>query len=87
MNKVLLKNISIVGLAWGAHAINQPEAVPAVWEGIFKLVNEGKFKGTVYSDKEFVGLESVPEALELLGSRGSWGKVVVKVPQQGESKL
>jgi len=87
MNKVLLKNISIVGLHWGAYAINEPEEMPKVWEGIFKLIDEGKFRGTVYTDKEFVGLESVPEALKSLGSRGTWGKVVVKVPQEGQSKI
>jgi NADPH2:quinone reductase len=87
MNKVLLKNISIVGLHWGAYAINEPERIPEVWEGIFKLIDEGKFRGTIFTDKEFVGLESVPAALESLGSRGTWGKVVVKVPQEGQSKL
>jgi NADPH2:quinone reductase len=87
MNKVLLKNISIVGLHWGAYAINEPEMIGVVWDGIFKLVKEGKFRGTVFTDREFVGLESVGEALGSLGSRGTWGKVVVKVPQEGQSKL
>lgn len=87
LNKVLLKNISIVGLHWGAYTINEPEVIDVVWDGIFKLIDEGKFRGTVFTDKEFVGLESVGEALESLGSRGTWGKVVVKVPQEGESKL
>ncbi|KAF8865391.1 NAD(P)-binding protein [Acephala macrosclerotiorum] len=87
MNKVLLKNISIVGIHWGAYAINEPEQIGVVWDGIFKLIEEGKFRGTVFTDKEFVGLESVPDALRSLGSRGTWGKVVVKVPQEGQSKL
>lgn len=87
MNKVLLKNISIVGLHWGAYAINEPERIDEVWQGIFTLIDEGKFRGTVFTDKEFVGLESVPDALKSLGSRGTWGKVVVKVPQEGQSKI
>jgi NADPH2:quinone reductase len=87
MNKVLLKNISIVGLHWGAYTTNEPEQIGPVWDGIFKLIAEGKFRGTVFTDKEFVGLESVGEALKSLGSRGTWGKVVVKVPQEGQSKL
>ncbi|TVY15892.1 Quinone oxidoreductase-like protein 2-like, partial [Lachnellula arida] len=87
MNKVLLKNISLVGLHWGAYAIHEPEKIAEVWEGIFRLIAEGKFRGTVFTDKEFVGLESVGEALEALGSRETWGKVVVKVPQEGQSKL
>ena len=82
MNKVLLKNISIVGLHWGAYAVNEPEAIRGVWEGIFGLIERGVFRGTVFADREFVGLESVPDALGELGSRGTWGKVVVKVPQE-----
>lgn len=88
LNKVLLKNISIVGLHWGAYTQNEPEMIDVVWEGIFKLIKEGKFKGTVFTDEEFLGLETVPKALKALGSRGTWGKVVVKVPQgDGKSKL
>ena len=87
MNKILLKNISVVGLHWGQYAVHEPETVETVWEGLFELMAQGKFRGTVYTDREYVGLESVPEALESLGSRGTWGKVVVKVPQEGQSKL
>jgi NADPH2:quinone reductase len=36
---------------------------------------------------EFVRFENVPEAKKTLGSRGSWGKVVVKIPQEGQSKI
>lgn len=87
MNKILLKNISVVGLHWGMYAHNEPEMVEVVWEGLFELMRRGKFRGTVYTDKEYVGLESVPEALKSLGSRGTWGKVVVKVPHEGKSKM
>jgi len=87
MNKVLLKNISIVGIHWGMYQAKEPESVVKVWEGINKLVAEGKFRGTEFTDKEYVGLESVPEALKALGGRETWGKVVVNVPQAGQNKL
>jgi len=87
MNKVLLKNISIVGLHWGAYGKNEPEMIEPVWQAIFKLIDEGKLRGSVFTDREFVGLESVPEALKSLGNRGTWGKVVVKVLQEGQSKM
>ncbi|KAG6995702.1 zinc-binding alcohol dehydrogenase [Physcia stellaris] len=87
MNRVLLKNVSLVGLHWGMYAKEEPETVESVWEGLFKLMREGKFKGTGYTDKRFVGLESVGEALGSLWRRDTWGKVVITVPQDGESKL
>ena len=87
MNRVLLKNVSLVGLHWGMYAKEEPETVETVWRGLFGLMDEGKFRGTVYTDKEFAGLESVGEALGMLGRRETWGKVLVKVPQDGESKL
>ncbi|KAL2018411.1 hypothetical protein VTK56DRAFT_889 [Thermocarpiscus australiensis] len=87
MNKVLLKNISLVGIHWGQYAVHEKETVVKVWQGIMKLIVDGKFRGTEFTDREFVGLEAVPEALKVLGSRETWGKVVVKVPQERQSRL
>jgi len=87
MNRVLLKNISLVGLHWGLYAKEQPQTVEAVWDGLFKLMEEGKFRGTQYTERKFVGLESVGEALQMLGNRDTWGKVVISVPQDYQSKL
>ena len=87
MNRVLLKNISVVGLHWGMYAKEEPQTWEAVWDGLFKLMKEGKFRGTEYTDKKFTGLESVGEALAMLGNRDTWGKVVVSVPQDSQSKL
>jgi NADPH2:quinone reductase len=87
LNRVLLKNISIVGIHFGMWQVYEPPTVPIVWDGLFKLMKEGKFRGTCYTDKEYVGLESVPAALKALGERDTWGKVVVKIPQEGSSKI
>ncbi|KAF5246582.1 hypothetical protein FAUST_1143 [Fusarium austroamericanum] len=87
MNKVLLKNISIVGLHWGAYSIHEQGTIPKVWGGIMELVKQGKLRGTEYTDEEFVGLERTGAALKALGGRGTWGKVVIKVPEEGQSKL
>lgn len=79
LNRVLLKNVSLVGLHWGQYVNFEKETVPLVWKGIFDLIEQGKFRGTAFADESFVGLESVPRALKALGSRDTWGKVVVKV--------
>ncbi|EGE00018.1 alcohol dehydrogenase [Trichophyton tonsurans CBS 112818] len=81
LNRVLLKNVSIVGLHWGQYATFEKETAQSVWNGIFDLIKEGKFKGTSFTDERFVGLESVPKALRALGGRQTWGKVVVQIPE------
>ena len=87
MNKVLLKNIALVGIHWGAYVKNEPGTISKVWKGIMDLVKEGKLRGTEYTDEEFVGLERVGDALKALGGRGTWGKVVMKIPKEAGSKL
>lgn len=69
LNRVLLKNVSIVGVHWGQYAKFEPQTVAMVWQGIFDLVARGQFKGTAFKDESFVGLESVPKALQALGGR------------------
>jgi len=79
LNRVLLKNVSIVGLHWGMYAQKEAPTTVTVWDGIFKLVAQGKFRGITFTDQQFEGLESVPRALHALGGRETWGKVVVTV--------
>lgn len=85
MNRILLKNISVIGLHWGMYATKEKETVTTVWKGIFDLVNSGKFRGITYNDRNYRGLESVPAALAALGSRETWGKVVVEL-ESGEGE-
>jgi NADPH2:quinone reductase len=90
VNRILLKNISVVGLHWGAYRQYAPEMIPKVWQGLFKLIEEGKYKSTVFKAddvKPFVGLENVGRALKLLEDKESWGKVVVEVPVDEKSRL
>ncbi len=91
LNRVLLKNISIVGIHWGMYNTKEVETVAEVWKGIFDLIKSGKLKGITYTDKHYRGLESVPQALLALGARDTWGKVVVELGEhegeEGQSKL
>jgi NADPH2:quinone reductase len=74
VNRILLKNISIVGLHWGAHATQEPERVEATFEGLARLWADGKIRPVVYRSWP---LEELPAALEALGSRKTYGKVVI----------
>ncbi|KZT57793.1 NAD(P)-binding protein [Calocera cornea HHB12733] len=82
-NLILLKNISIVGVHWGAYAKNEPQHIPEVWKGLFDLFESGKLKPAVY-DPVYSGLDSVPGALQDLESRKTWGKAVVRVKEVPE---
>lgn len=86
LNRVLLKNVSLVGLHWGMYAKFETPTVQEVWKGIFDLVAQGQFRGTAFKDESFVGLESVPGALKALGGRETWGKVVVNVVGNEKAK-
>ena len=73
-NRILLKNIAVVGLHWGAYATNEPERVPEVFAGLAKLYESGHVRPLIFGT---YSLDDVPKALEALGSRGTWGKVVI----------
>ena len=74
LNRVLLKNIAIVGLHWGAHQMNEPERIPETFAGLFEMHRQGRIDPVIYRS---YGLDQVPAALEALGSRASYGKVIV----------
>ncbi|WP_342431398.1 NADPH:quinone oxidoreductase family protein [Neobacillus sp. FSL H8-0543] len=75
-NHVLVKNYSIVGVHWGLFNRLNPDKVFKEHEELMSLYEQGKIKPLIYKEYAF---EEVPEALDLLASRKTWGKVVVKV--------
>jgi len=74
-NRILLKNISIVGLYWGAYQHHAPEKIHAAHGALCRLYSEGKIAPVVW--KTFP-LAELPAALESLESRASYGKIVVR---------
>jgi len=73
-NRILLKNISVVGLHWGAYARYEPARVPEAFAALFALYAEKKIQPVIF---ERFPLERVTEALAALGGRKSYGKVVL----------
>lgn len=74
MNRVLLKNISLVGLHWGAYAKYEPARVPETFASLFAMYEDGKIKPVVFGT---FPLDQAPEALKQLGGRRTYGKVVI----------
>src|SRR5688572_22243602 len=48
LNRVLLKNISLVGLHWGAHAMYEPARIGETFDALFGLLAAGKIRPLVY---------------------------------------
>ncbi|TFK81158.1 alcohol dehydrogenase [Polyporus arcularius HHB13444] len=86
LNLVLLKNISIVGIHWGAYTKNEPERVPVVWNELLDLFSSGRAKPIVY--RETFPLERTADGLAAIEQRKTWGKVIVHVrPAAPTAKL
>jgi NADPH2:quinone reductase len=73
-NRILLKNIAVVGLHWGAHASKEPQRIPEVMAALADLYAAGQIRPVIYKTHS---LDELPEALAALGGRRSYGKVVV----------
>lgn len=74
-NHALVKNYSVAGLHWGLYNKVMPELVFETHDALVKLYEEGKIDPLIYKTVPF---EEVPEALKLLGSRKTYGKLVTE---------
>ncbi|RKP23523.1 zinc-binding dehydrogenase [Syncephalis pseudoplumigaleata] len=84
-NRILLKNISIIGLFWALYEMYESDTFFDIWDELLVMLNEDKVHPVVYQE-QFVGLESISDALKTITSRRSYGKVVVSLPT-GRSHL
>ncbi|MBE0454023.1 NADPH:quinone oxidoreductase family protein [Roseovarius autotrophicus] len=73
-NHLLVKNISVMGLYWGGYLKFRPEVVTQSMTTLFGWYAEGRLRPHV---SHILPLERAGEALDLLRTRKSTGKVVV----------
>ena len=73
-NRILLKNMSVVGLFWGAYRMHQPHLIQEAQEILYDYYATDKMKPVIYKDYP---LQELPDALEAIGSRASYGKIVL----------
>ncbi|MGD9526523.1 NADPH:quinone oxidoreductase family protein [Pseudonocardia sp.] len=73
---VLVKNYSVVGVHWGYYRQMRPEMIPLWQRQLDELWAKRLIDPLVGTE---LPLDRAPEALRLLGSRGSTGKVVLRV--------
>ncbi|MGB3635398.1 MAG: NADPH:quinone oxidoreductase family protein [Rubrobacteraceae bacterium] len=72
-NHLLVKNYSVLGLHWGLYGKIMPHLVRETHEELMDLYKAGEIKPLIYRSVPF---EELPGALESLGSRGTYGKLV-----------
>jgi NADPH:quinone reductase len=80
VNRLLLKNIEVVGAGWGAYAMGKPELCRELGIELEEMVRRGVVRPIVGMHYP---LAQAAEALRCIEERGALGKVVVDVP--GES--
>jgi NADPH2:quinone reductase len=75
-NRLLLKNIDVVGVAWGAFIMQEPQLTTEIAQGLTALADKGFVEPLVGS---VFPLEQAAQALRELDSRKATGKVVLRV--------
>ncbi|MDQ3945650.1 MAG: zinc-binding dehydrogenase, partial [Actinomycetota bacterium] len=76
VNLALLKNIAVVGLAWGAYLGHDPSLFPEIHRDLIRLWERGQVDPLVHTVLPF---EEAPRGIADLASRQTVGKVVVQV--------
>lgn len=76
VNRLLLNNIDVVGVGWGAWTLSHPGALAQQWNGLAALLSSGKLAAPL---PEVYPFEQAAAAVASLENRSARGKVVVRV--------
>jgi NADPH2:quinone reductase len=79
INRVLFRNIDVVGAAWGAFLEKHPEIRSGTHQELLRMTEEGFIDPLVGAA---LPLEQAPDALRLIGDRKAIGKVVLTVREE-----
>jgi NADPH2:quinone reductase len=79
VNRLLLKNVSVVGAGWGAFAIPRPDYAREVQEDLDRMAREGFVKPIV---GKTYAIDEVPQALKDIDERRALGKLVLNVKEE-----
>jgi NADPH:quinone reductase len=76
VNRLLLNNIDVVGVGWGAWTLTHPGALREQWDGLAELLTSGTLPPP---QPQVFPLEQAAAAVAALEDRTAKGKVVLKV--------
>ncbi|HIJ38711.1 MAG TPA: NADPH:quinone oxidoreductase family protein, partial [Rhodospirillaceae bacterium] len=75
-NLLLVKNLTVIGYAWGPYRKSAPNTIRAGYDVLFQWFQEGKLKPLL---SHRLKLEQASQAIGLLKNRTSTGKVVLEL--------
>ena len=76
VNRLLLNNIDVVGVGWGAWTMRHPGALQEQWDGLAELLRSGRLAPP---QPEVFPMEEAATAVASLENRSARGKVVLRV--------
>ena len=76
VNRLLLNNVDVVGVGWGAWSLTHPGALEEQWASLEQLLASGRLPAP---DPEVYPLDEAAAAVASLENRTARGKVVVRV--------
>ncbi|MBX5470752.1 MAG: NADPH:quinone oxidoreductase family protein [Thermoleophilaceae bacterium] len=76
VNRLLLRNIEVVGAGWGAYAMSKPDLCRELGAEIERMIAAGHVRPIVGAR---FPLERAADAMRLIDGRGALGKVVLEV--------
>jgi NADPH2:quinone reductase len=76
VNRLLLRNTSVVGAGWGAYVLGKPDLNREIGAAVNLMVDEGYIRPIV---GQRFGFDQAAEALKTLDERRALGKVVLDV--------
>ena len=79
VNRLLFRNVSLVGAAWGEFALRRPEYLAEVAADLERMAAEGHIRPVI---GRTYGLDEVPQALRDLDERRATGKLVLTIDHE-----
>jgi NADPH:quinone reductase len=76
VNRLLLNNIDVVGVGWGAWTLSHPDALAEQWAALDRLLSSGQLPPP---EPEVYPLQEAAAAVASLENRTAKGKVVLRV--------
>ncbi|OBG29675.1 NADPH:quinone oxidoreductase family protein [Mycobacterium sp. 852002-51057_SCH5723018] len=76
VNRLLLNNVDVVGVGWGAWTLSHPDALAEQWAGLERLLTSGQLRPP---DPAVYPLTEAAAAVASLENRTAKGKVVLRV--------